>query len=368
MYFTFIKKTNKYFCISFWRFLFILFIFGYFHSISLWADTLQLKNGKEIEGFFLKEYANKIIFLDMNNKKHVIASPQISKLEFGVIGIPFCYQYKGDDPSEQNCKALFISVDDQNIVISRGKGFRNINKIEIEDLESVELKYNKLNYSFKPQLKKGLNIEIKSSKRIFTGVLVSYNKSSIRLQEKKGIIRKYLIRNIKSLVIQFNHTRSSQEEEMAYSDSHFMWDIFNVSPGIVQFRRGQIIKGLFFSLGFTWLAYEAQKQAQGASRVSEEARALEFDNSLTRGQEIEEKQKEFNQHEEKRKVFVNALIASYSLYVIDAIFFDGPKRPMKKTTLLFAPILNSVVVLPSRGGGTRGPRKISGGFSLSSSF
>lgn len=118
---------------------------------NLRADLLSLKNGNEIEGFFLREYTDKIAFQDLDGKKHIVSSLEIEQVEIGLSGVPACYLWEGDDPDEKECSVLLVRIDEKEIMFAKGKGFRQIKKIDIDDLDQVELLYK--NYPFQSTLR-----------------------------------------------------------------------------------------------------------------------------------------------------------------------------------------------------------------------
>ena len=303
---------------------------------NLRADLLSLKNGNEIEGFFLREYTDKIAFQDLDGKKHIVPALEIERIEIGLSGVPACYLWEGDDPDEKECGVLLIRIDEKEIMFAKGKGFRQIKKIDIDDLDQVELLYKNYPFQTLPPIQKGFQAQVETKRTQFAGKVLASGQKHIVLKGKKGRSRKYKISNVKRILFSFteevptNTVKKDSKPEKLKAEGGLSWFhyVSYISPGWPQYRQGQKWKGALMLtsssllLGATAWEYSQAIAAGNKAKQSEKAA------------DINEQEDIFNKHQKNQAYYGYALLGIYSWHVLDLIFFDNnaQARSRKKST------------------------------------
>ena len=294
---------------------------------NLRADLLSLKNGNEIEGFFLREYTDKIAFQDLDGKKHIVSSLEIEQVEIGLSGVPACYLWEGDDPDEKECSVLLVRIDEKEIMFAKGKGFRQIKKIDIDDLDQVELLYKNYPFQTLPPIQKGLQAQVETKRALFAGKVVDTGQKHISLKGKKGRRRRYKIRNVKKILISFTEEaptdtvkKGSKPEKLkaegGLSWFHYISYVTYIFPGWPQYRQGQKWKGALMLTSYSLLLRAMALEYSQANSVGNKAKQSESAADISEQEEI------FNKHQKNQAYYGYALLGIYSWHVLDLIFFD----------------------------------------------
>ena len=305
------------------------FLFALPLSAKLRADSLSLKDGKEVEGFFLREYGRKIAFQDLDGKKHIIAASQIKKMRISLSGVPACYLMEDDDPDEKECNVLLVRIGEKEITFATGKGFHELDKIDIDDLAQIEIFYK--NYPFRalPPIQKGLQFQaqVSTGRTQFIGKVLSASQKYIFLKGKRGRSRKYSVGNIKKILFSFTekvstdtlakglaHEKSKPEKTKTEEES--LWIDYLV-PGWLRYKQGQKWRGAsMFVASALLLAGTALEYSNVNAAVSRAKKAGD-------AQEVNKQKKLFDKHEKNQRYYAYALLGVYSWHILDLIYFDN---------------------------------------------
>lgn len=336
--------------------IFFLFVLPSFFNLS--ADLLYLKNGDEIEGFFLREYVHKIAFQGLDGKKHIITSSQIERMDIGLSGVPACYTWEGDEPEKKECSVLLVKIDDGEAIFARGKGFRKIKKIDIDELSQIELSYKNYPFQIFPPIQKGFQATVKTKRGQFEGKGLEANKKYITLMDKKGRTRKYRAGAIEKVLLSFTKEAlagavkkdSSSSPKKAKSKEKAAW-FYYPFPGWAQYKQGRKWKGLsmltasLLCLGGLVSEYS---QASSAANKAKESTATAND--------VAEQRKVFDKHQENQRYYALALLGLYSWHILDLIFVSPKAAPRpslksvhKTKQLSFLPIFQEGLQRPALG-------------------
>ncbi|MCE9597863.1 MAG: hypothetical protein K8S54_07835 [Spirochaetia bacterium] len=228
-------------------------------AASLSADTLLLKSGDSIEGFYQQEEAGIVTFVKLNGEKITVASEEVENIDFAQSGVPACVLLKSD--KQPKCDLILASFSADGIVVAEGKAKRSVKRIALSDLTSYQLKkiadHQKL-AALLPEDKRVV-LTLQNNQKL-TGT-VSQEGDGIKIKDSSG----------KSQVI--------AESQVLGADVNFVTQQFrwlnprNFLIGYPQYKSGRKIPGVAMMGGFglLWLGFGAEylaatsdnKKAQG---------------------------------------------------------------------------------------------------------
>ena len=297
------------------------------------------KDGNRIEGFFLREYANKLVFQDMKGKKHIVLSSNIKKLEIGLSGVPACYIEKGDGPDEKECGILLVKIDGEKASFAEGEGFHELDTVSLASLSKIELLYKDYPFNRFPLIKKGLQIKtrVKTRRGSFEGSLRNVNQGYISLKGKRGGLRRYGAAEVEKISFSFQEeelalsekAKKAKEEKVPEKDEKpseaskgssktLRWLPYAV-PGLVQYKQGQTWKGISMMAGsslFLTVSILEYLKAQAAGDKAKEAELAS---------QIEEQEKIFDTHAKRHAYAGYALLGIYAWHIVDLLYFSNEK-------------------------------------------
>ena len=236
----------------------------YLPYTSLKGDIIRLNNGKKIDGFFLKENNNKIIFQDIKGKKYFINSSDVKAMKIGLSGVSACYLLiDAEDDDEGNvCEVLLVSIEKDQAIFARGDGLNKILKIRLKTLARIELKYENFPFQIFPPIRRGQYLLVTGKQGTSQGKLSTYTREVIKVRRKNGSVRSYTTKGLKKIVFQFpennkqiveaKELRKAKKEKEAYEEANSLFRVtWGESPWTDYFlmSRPQYLRGDYFKTG-----------------------------------------------------------------------------------------------------------------------
>lgn len=102
------------------------------------ADLLHMKNGDELEGFYVREADGFVEFKMADGTDRKIPADEVKRLELGYTGVPLCYSTRAK-PEEKVCNVLLHEIRDDKMIIADQKGYTRLRSIDIYDVGFAEL-------------------------------------------------------------------------------------------------------------------------------------------------------------------------------------------------------------------------------------
>jgi hypothetical protein len=236
----------------------ILLLFFLFHSLQ--ADIIELKNGRFIEGNFLKDSKKEIEF-ESNGIIKKIDKEDIKKLYIGYLGIPFCYKKKGFFETK-DCSGLLFSLDEKQIIVAKGVGYVNREKISLQELKYLKVENLEQTKVLSKVLKPNIEIYIKDKTQKW---------DYLKIHEfKKG---NFLVTDLTTQEKKQINELEIHEIEWKQKKDPFQWsDIaFYGMPGIYQFSNESYIKGFLLANVFLGLGIYAGVQQNRLNQTQPES-------------------------------------------------------------------------------------------------
>lgn len=202
-----------------------LLLFPFLLCSYLHSDVLHLNDGTAVEGNFISEEPNIIVFESNSNSKRY-PKYSIKQLEMGFTGSTLCYKLVSK--SEDCSKILHILGDNKIVTAPQGKG--NVGKeiFPLNEVEYVVVKKIRKNDKISIALRPGLEIEAKSKTKKFKGVIESRDtaKGSINLKTKASEVETLTDKEITEI--------RWENEEIKFSTKFLRYSKYLI-PGIPQF-------------------------------------------------------------------------------------------------------------------------------------
>lgn len=109
-----------------------------FPVTAAFADLLHLKNGEELEGFYVQEADGLVEFKMADGTDRKIPKDDVKRLELGYTGVPLCYSTR-DKPEEKICNVLLHKIRGDEMIIADQKGYVKLRSIPMYDVGFAEL-------------------------------------------------------------------------------------------------------------------------------------------------------------------------------------------------------------------------------------
>ena len=285
----------------------------------LLGDSLYLKDGKKINGFFIKQDQRGILFETLAGKKQLILLQNAKRLAIGSPGVTGCYWSRVT--KKRMCNIIVKGIGKKKLLFFSDKEGKKLKKIRLNTVSKVKV-YRETRYQqITPILRKNQRIKVLTRKKSITGKIHSLNSLGVHLISKKGKKEKIYDRDIQEL--HFFSDPSVYKKYIYFSPYMFL-------PGGAQFARGQYWKGSFFLIStLTFIATYGWQVAEGREILREAERSsgtgtvsdiIAFEAPFRRSQRIQ-----FS--------LLGVAIGIYCVNLIDALFFPGKKiRSLYATT------------------------------------
>ena len=337
------------------KYIFSLILFIIIFPSQSYSDTLILKKGKPLTGFFLKEKGNKVLFQDTRGTQHSIFSKKIERLDIGFSGILACYSFKGK--SKKNCNILFMNIDveKEEVNIAVGKGFHDKKKIDMNKLGKVTLFLNKTPRPYIPNLPTNLPVSLTVKKKKRKGKIVQFSKFSITIRFKKDSFLKYSINSISSMELYFDKIKSQNKleneeekidnQEVAKDTKKSKNDIERrisdatyldyLIPGKYQFRKKNYLRGFGITIVMSSLAFLSFNEYQSSEKAKSDAKKnasrmniTDLDTRINRAEEIENR---FETHKANQNNYNMLFLLAYGVNALD-VYLSSRKRIKTQST------------------------------------
>lgn len=250
-----------------------------------YADLLTLKSGESLEGFFVRDTDEGVVFRVRGGEERVVPADDVAGLEVGFPGEPFCFERRG---AGQDCSALLYQFQSDRLVIATGTGFLELQEIPMSEVERVEIdRESQAPEAFHAELPDGINVEISRSvppaepsegdpsepeaapavRETVVGTVVSRDDVATLIRREDGQIVRIPNEEIRAAV----HRPEPEPEPAPVAQPEFEARWYDIMPGVPQYRWGQRGKGSLLFGGFSTLVLGVYWEYLQAQQVSAEA-------------------------------------------------------------------------------------------------
>ncbi|MEQ9366747.1 MAG: hypothetical protein RIF32_21085 [Leptospirales bacterium] len=115
-----------------------LLAFAVASTSPAFADLLHLKNGEELEGFYIREADGLVEFKLADGTDRKVPSVEVKRLQLGYTGVPLCYSTRAK-PEEKICNVLLHEIRGEEMIIADQKGYVSLRSVNMYDVGFAEL-------------------------------------------------------------------------------------------------------------------------------------------------------------------------------------------------------------------------------------
>ncbi len=165
------------------RFLFFLCVYLFYCTSFIFADTIKLKSGETLNGKFISENQDKIVF-DTFKEKLTIDKKNIQSVELGYSGIPVCYKLSYNPVETCNDLLYSFTQDEIAFVVDSGSNIKKYKHIEVN---FIKLTQQNAGSDILAKIPGGIKIKItNTSDEEIEGKIESVNPNQIEIIKKSG--------------------------------------------------------------------------------------------------------------------------------------------------------------------------------------
>ncbi len=305
-----------------------------FFPTTLRADFIYLKNGTVIEGYFLSQEGDEMIFKDMDEREVRIPERQIRRLEVGYSGIPVCYRERGE--STDDCDILLHSVNSQYAVFvpSSRAGSLKPRRVRMEDVEHIEVKKRSRRERIIPILSEGIWVELRLDDGVIRGEVREIMGSSILVDPGDGTSQKVYENQMKEVQLFIPYVPPVWRR----------FDYWKLVPGVYQYRQGRYLMGSSILLSMVALGAGIQVEYGNANKMDNRADSdyLNFHYLYRYGgigtyvvtsdylylrSVYDSYESSFNRHKQNQRALGGGIFLVYLLHLWDAKIFTLEEVP-----------------------------------------
>ena len=126
------------------------------------ADLLFLKNGEELEGFYIREADGLVESKLADGTDRNVPRVEVERLQLGFTGVPLCYSLR-EKPAERICNVLLHEIRGNEMIIADEKGYVKLRSVRLDQVGFAELNRVGDFQKIAPLLKKNLKIRATQS-------------------------------------------------------------------------------------------------------------------------------------------------------------------------------------------------------------
>ncbi|MCB1179835.1 MAG: hypothetical protein KDK36_19820 [Leptospiraceae bacterium] len=274
---------------------------------NLFADLLILKNGQEYEGTFISENAYQISF-EVGGKKKSFNKSQIKNLELGYTGSSFCYVLESD--SEEKCDSVLHLVDEDKMVVAKGKGTTEKEVYPLSKVYSFQIKNVQKRDKLSTVLKKGIDLEVKTESEEIKIIVENTSPKERKIFYKKNKDSEIAeLSDEKIKEIYWKNNRDGLAMKILKTSSLAI-------PGFFQFPRskwkGISMFGLFLIIG----AAIPVEYNNAKSALANDQDYLIYDNNIVMASGLNSNPA-FNAHKRNMNIAIGAMGALFAYHIFD---------------------------------------------------
>ncbi|MBL8018469.1 MAG: hypothetical protein JNM27_02290 [Leptospirales bacterium] len=270
-----------------------------FTTFALHADTLLLKSGDSIEGFYQQEEAGIVTFVKLNGEKITVASEEVENIDFAQSGVPACIQLKND--AQPKCDLILASLSADGIVVAEGKAKRSVKRIPLADVKLYQLRKIADHQKLAGLLPEDKRVVLTLANRVTLTGKVTLDGESIKITDASGASQTIAEAQITAADVNF-------------ATQQFRWfNPRNFIIGYPQYKSGRKIPGaaMMGGFGLLWLGFGVEYMAA----VSDNKKAHGDPTVLLLNNQSY--LKSFNRHQANQRNFAVGAMLLYAFHWFD---------------------------------------------------
>ena len=218
-----------------------LLLLGIFLSLltqPLLGDSLRLRDGKKINGFFLEQDQKGVLFETLEGREQFISLQNIKSLTIGFPGVAGCYWLRAT--KKKICNIIIRGIGKKKLLFFSDKEGKKLKKVRLNTIRRVDISRKTKSQQITPILRKKQRIKIWTKKQSIEGKVRNSDTFAVQVISQKGKEKNIYDREIQKLY--FFSDPSVYKKYIYFSPYMFL-------PGGAQFSRKQYWKGSFFAIG-----------------------------------------------------------------------------------------------------------------------